>query len=168
MVRHYLSDNGTDNSSDLSGSAESGKPNPPNLLGRGTEVAVFPDMHWNPAHGPELLINAPIPIAIAGNLGLPPIAVVLRRDVVDRTTMPEASVDEHGHLCPGKGYVWGAWEPLEVDAKPKASAVELPSELELGLRVLPGHARQMTAHRWVQGLGSWLSHGGILPLMGLR
>lgn len=111
------------------------------LCGCGPRILVLPE----PEHSPSLCLQQSRRVRIALSVGLelrsPPVCVVLRRNRMGGATVPEATVDEDGHL--------GAWEcdvdgPSgtsgngELDAIAQSHREEFASKGQLRRSVAPG------------------------------
>lgn len=136
------------------------------VCGRG-HALVFPDVDGFPPELDEFRVLSPIPPLIGSELLPPPVGVVLGRDAMVGTSMPEATVDEHGDSCAGERQVGRAGEPTEPDAVPESSPVELPSESQLWTGIPARHASELAAHRIGQGSGS-ATHDPSVPVGNVR
>lgn len=130
-------------------------------------VVVFPDVDGLPPEPDEFCVLSPIPPLVGSELLPPPVGVVLRRDAMVGTSMPEAPVDENGDSCASERQVGCAGEPNEPDAVPESSTVELPSESQLWSGIPARHASELAAHRFGQGLGA-ATHVQSVPVGDVR
>jgi hypothetical protein len=117
-------------------------PGPPQALdavGGADRVLMLPDSDHALAHSAELPPVPPIPALVVPDLRLPPLPVVVGLSTVLRTTVPEAAIDEDGHLGARKADVWAAGEVLLVEPISQATAVKLTPHCHLRLRVPRRH-----------------------------
>lgn len=100
---------------------------------------VLPDPDDAPSCGSERVIDGAITLNIPCELGLPVLHVHRGSPTVLRTSMPEATIDEHGHPPSRKDYVRAdaAIDRLDgvVNAEAKAPPVQFAAERKLGLGV---------------------------------
>jgi hypothetical protein len=94
---------------------------------------VFPNVYDGPSQLRQLSVFSVITFAIYGDLRFPPLPVVDRKGAVLRTTVPEASNDEHGDFCSCECDVRRLWKMFWSDPESHASAEELaPHSATLG------------------------------------
>ena len=68
-------------------------------------VFVFPEPHAEPSRISEKRVGLPVALDVPFELGHPEVGVGGRAGRVLRTAMPEATVDEYGHLGGPEDYV---------------------------------------------------------------
>lgn len=119
---------------------------------------VFPEMKVHPAERNQLFVNIHVPPTVVRQLLGPPLRVVLGSHVVDRTSVPEASVNEYGESYPSERDVRRAGQASQVYPEAKAPVVQLASKCDLGFRSRARHSRQPRLHLCTQGLWSGASH----------
>jgi len=128
-------------------------------------VLMLPDAH----HGPPGLGEAPIGIVVAqnvaGELRYPVPGIRLRRRPVFRAGVPEAAIDEDGHLRSGKGHVGASTHAKEgkreVDPVAEASCEEDPAQGDLR----GGRGCALRAHA-VAGIGGARAGATSRPCFG--
>src|SRR4051794_10586140 len=76
---------------------------------------------------------------VGGELGPPPIAVVLRQYTVIRTAVPEASVDEHRQPCGQERDVRPTRQICPMNAVPQPAAMQDPADPPFGSGVASRH-----------------------------
>lgn len=75
---------------------------------------MLPNRQHGPACPTQLPRLAPIPPAIRLDLCYPPLPIVLRHGEMQRTPMPEATVDEYDNLCFRKYKIRLPWQPGHI------------------------------------------------------
>lgn len=66
---------------------------------------MLPDPHHPPSSTFQCCSRVKVPLAVSRQLGTPPISARLRPATVDRTTVPEATIDEYGDSWLSEDYV---------------------------------------------------------------
>lgn len=108
------------------------------VVGRHLGGCVLPEAKDRPAKGFQALRGINIPLGIALSLEVPIFRVRARSAVVGRASMPEAPINEHGHLAPGEGDISASaaveWQrPIHLIAQ--SPAVQFPTNREFRLGV---------------------------------
>ncbi len=147
----------------------SGRPASPNSLncvGGFHGIVMLPNVYRKPAHVFQRLIDSIIALTVFDHLRLPPSPVVLGRHIVNRTSMPEASVDEDCQLGPSEGDVRSAGKTSEMNAIPKTPPMQFAAQGKFRLGISSGHARELAAHGLTQGRRPVVRHAASLLLDG--
>ena len=106
-------------------------------------VFVFPDPDRLPTEGMQPLIGIGISGSIGFDLLAPEIGIALRPGSVLGTPVPEASIDEDGHLRAAENDVSDApWLLKERNVKTiaQSSGMQRPAEVNFRTRALLSHA----------------------------
>lgn len=127
---------------------------------------MLPEPQRQPASCDERTVRTLVPLLVRQKLRTPPLAVVLGHRSVNRTTVPEAPVDEDGNLRRpehdvGTKSLIREW--LSIDPEPKTPAMKQRADFELGPGVsaslaLQPRARRRVERRWPLGGHARLRH----------
>lgn len=117
---------------------------PLDLIDHRLGVLVLPEAQWHPADLSEVSISVVVASAVRSELRLPPSCVSLRSHPVVGAAVPEASIDEHRHLCrPEEDVSTSPGHPRKRGVHPvaKSPAVQYPPDSELRLGVATARVR---------------------------
>jgi hypothetical protein len=112
---------------------------------------VLPNPNYSPSGLAEEFVGAGVPFPVVSDLLGPERRIGLRDRVMFWTAVPEAAVDEHGHLRPREHEVRPPVQRrdrTEVDAISQARSVCGAPDSELGLRVAPAVRLHPTPDAW--------------------
>ena len=147
-------------------SSQTASPKSLNRVGGRDGIVMLPNVDRHPTHVLQGCVSSTVSLPVPGQFCFPPGSIVLGRHIVNRTAMPEASVDEDCQLRLSKGDVRSAWKSPELNAIPKTPPMQLAAQGEFRLGISSGHARELAAHGLVQGRRPSDPHVVSLPLGG--
>src|ERR1700722_1616145 len=111
---------------------------------------MFPDVQGKPPDSRESVIRAGVSTLVHCKFSRPPLGVVLRSDVVLRTSMPETTVHEDSQPGSSERKVGSSWNCVERHSKSHSPPVQLSAKSEFRLGVPPGHLGELVTDRLAQ------------------
>jgi hypothetical protein len=103
------------------------------------DIHVLPDADHVPTVLHERSIHPTVALGVLGELRHPVVTVALGDLLMDRAAVPEAAVDEHGHLRSReddvRSHTDASTPEQEILSEPKPAGMERRPHEELGLRV---------------------------------